>query len=207
MLKKPCSPYDQIQPLAQKGERFQPEQVLGKTWRVEIQPGGDVLYQPIGQKNPCWDKPFRPQAHAQVDKVACVDGGNFDLELVLDRNENVSAFQAWAELLVKSGHFSQAQAQDILGAVNVVLERPNFSKALDTVLLISLRFLESKTEAKGLDRLSLNLYTIERESAKVRDYCIVTSVKGFNSNSWVRDSIVLISGFSILGYGEGGFGL
>lgn len=207
MLKKPCSPYDQIQPLAQKGSRFQPAQTLGKSWQVELRPGGDVYYQQVEQKDPCWDKPFRPQAHSQIDKVACVDAGNFDLEFVLDRHEKVSTFQAWVELLVKSGLFSKAQAQDILGAVNVVLVRSNFSKALDTLFLILLRFLEVKTEAKGLDRLSLNLYTIERESAKVKDYCRITFVRSSNSNSWVRDSIVLISGFSILGYGEGGFGL
>ena len=50
MLKKPCSPYDQIQPLAQKGSRFQPAQTLGKSWQVELRPGGDVYYQPVGQK-------------------------------------------------------------------------------------------------------------------------------------------------------------
>ena len=139
MLKKPCSPYDQIQPLAQKGSRFQPAQTLGKSWQVELRPGGDVYYQQVGQKDPCWDKPFRPQAHSQIDKVACVDAGNFDIVVLLDRNENVTAFQAWANLLVKAGQWSSLKAKDALGAFNGTLVRSVSGVASASIDLITLQ--------------------------------------------------------------------
>lgn len=206
MLKKPCSPYDQIQPLAQKGSRFQPAQTLGKSWQVELRPGGDVYYQPVGQKDPCWDKPFRPQAHSQIDKVALVDGGRFELELKLDRTENVSTFQAWAELLVKSNHLSQAQAKDMLGAINGLLDRAVDGYASDFVLLISVWILEPRIGCKNLDRAVLNLYTKEKDSAEFSSHCTIRLIKSYLVECVARDFIKIISGFSILGYGEGGFG-
>lgn len=207
MLKKPCSPYDQIQPLAQKGSRFQPAQTLGKSWQMEVRPGGDVYYQPVGQKAPCWDKPFRPQAHSQVDKIALVDRGRFDLELKIDRTENVSKFQAWAELLVKSLHLSNATAEDMLGAFNSILDRAVKSHATDFVFLITLRCIEPTSGCKNLDRAVLNLYTKEKDSAEFSSHCTVRLIKSFLVECRASDFMKLIIGFSNFGYGEGGFGL
>lgn len=265
MLKKPCSPYDQIQPLAQKGSRFQPAQTLGKSWQVELRPGGDVYYQPVGQKDPCWDKPFRPQAHSQIDKVACVDAGNFDIVVLLDRSENVTSFQAWAYLLVKAGQWSSLKTEDALGAFNGTLVRSVSGVASASVDLITLQQLEESSGLKNLDSCGLTLYTKGSDEAawlsesywvygvkgpKEALACIAQakmkaeqfisledalklkcpmvlklelpaesslacrlldfradSIKGFNLKCRIGDNMALVVGFSILGYGEGGFGL
>lgn len=265
MLKKPCSPYDQIQPLAQKGSRFQPAQTLGKSWQVELSPGGDVYYQQVGQKAPCWDKPFRPQVHSQVDKAACVDAGNFDIVVLLDRSENVTTFQAWASLLVESRHWSSLKSSDALGAFNGTLVRSVSGVASASVDLITLRYIEKSSGLKNLDSCGLTLYTKGSDEAawlfesfwvygvkepKEALACIAQakmkaeqfisleealklkcplvlklelpvesslacrlldfraeSIKGFNLKCRIGDAMVLAAGFSILGYGEGGFGL
>lgn len=159
MVKKSCSPYDQVMPLAGKGEPFKPGTSLGSSWQSVVVPGGDNYFQEVGQKQPCWEKPWRPQAFNQVEKLACVDLGNFDIRILLNRKENVSAFRADAALAAALGQSSLGKLRDALGEFSSS-KAPTDSLVLSgSVELWSLQEIFKTSALRSLDSVLLSLYT------------------------------------------------
>lgn len=158
MVKKSCSPYDQVMPLAGKGEPFKPGTSLGSSWQSVVVPGGDNYFQEVGQKQLCWEKPWRPQTCNQVEKLACVDLGNFDIRILLNRKENVSAFRADAALAAALGQSSLGKLKDALGEFSSA-KAPTDSLVLSgSVELWPLQEIFKTSALRSLDSVLLSLY-------------------------------------------------
>lgn len=168
-LKLPCSPYEEVQPPAGDAKPFQPVVTIGSSWQVHKKPGGDNYYQEVGKKDPCWVDPWHPLSANQVDRLACVELGNFDIRLILNRSAHVTAFFADAHLEAALPQISLAKLKDTLGGFSSIVN-PRDSAILKAGLeLWALQEIYSKSALRGLDSAMVSLYTWAEDGAKYLD--------------------------------------
>lgn len=168
-LELPCSPYEEIRPQGGDASPFQPVVTVGSSWQVIKKPGGDNYYQEAGKKDPCWVDPWHPLSAHQIDRLACVDLGNFDIRLILNRSAHVTAFFADAHLEAALPQTSLAKLKDtLLGFSSEV--NPVDSAMLKTSLeLWVLQEIYTKSALRGLDSAMVSLYTWAEDGAKYLD--------------------------------------
>lgn len=113
--------------------------------------------------------PWHPLSAHQIDRLACVDLGNFDIRLILNRSAHVTAFFADAHLEAALPQTSLAKLKDtLLGFSSEV--NPVDSAMLKTSLeLWVLQEIYTKSALRGLDSAMVSLYTWAEDGAKYLD--------------------------------------
>lgn len=175
---KDCSPYDPVEPNGSRGEAFKPKVSIGSSWQVVVEPGGDNHFSQVGQKEACWDKPWRPQASNQLDRMVGLDSGSFDLTLLLDALDNLMISKADAPLvsfpLVEDRTVLEEKLQGFLAQKSLEAKQI-FSCAVELWILQEI----FKTSVlQGLDSVLLSLYTkLDEDEIKCVDSFYVLGTK------------------------------
>ena len=156
---KECNPFEPVKPNGNKTQAFKPVVSIGPSWQTKVVPGGDNFYKVVGKEQPCWDKSWRPLDSNHLERIACVDLGNFDITVLLDREENVSKFRDG--VLLESALASKDGAKVKEALVKFLSEKaPKDSAILGTkITLVTLQKFWMESTLRNLDSVLLSLYT------------------------------------------------
>ena len=168
-LDKTCNPYEEVKPSGGNSRPFVPVVTIGKSWQMQLKPGGDNYYQNVGAADPCWTDVWHPLSSNQIDRLALVDRGNFDLRLILNRKGFVSLFQADAHLESVLPASSLATLKDQLQGFFSSVNPVDSAILRSSLSLVALQEIYIKSALRGLDSALVSLYTLAEDGVRYLD--------------------------------------
>lgn len=154
-----CNPFQPVVGSSSKGTQVQPEPTIGRSWQQVVVPGGDNYFQILGDPTPCFPKPWRPNDTNHLDILDLIDVGNFDITVLLDREDNVPFFQADATLWAMLEQSSSLDIRDKLEGFASRLDREDTAVISTKAQLITLQELYLHSGLRSLDSAIISLYT------------------------------------------------
>ena len=168
-LEKACSPYEEVKPSGGSSGPFVPAVTISKSCQMQLKPGGDNYYQNVGAATPCWTDAWHPLSSNQIDRLALVDRGNFDLRLILNRRGFVSLFRADAHLESVLPATSLATLKDQLKGFSSSVNPGDSAILRASLELWALQEIYTKSALRGLDSALVSLYTLAEDGARYLD--------------------------------------
>lgn len=158
MVGSGCSPYEEVLPLSKKlSESIEPSE--DSVWKVTLLPGTDNSFHQANVVPPCFDEARKIEYLRELDRLAFIDVGKFEITLLITRRENVSGFKAWPNILSILRELSQVKSKAEFEKLSAKISRSELVSILASIDLNSVQRIELLSELKALDRNSLGLYT------------------------------------------------
>lgn len=161
-----CSPYQVVVPSdSSQGISVSPQATITRPWQMGVVPGGDNYFQIVGNPAPCFPKPWSPNDSHHLEKAALVDLGDFDITILLNRDDNVSPFQSDAALFSFLQVRDPAKLRDALDGFSSTVNSEDALVLATKSQLITLQEIWGNSALRSLDSAIISLYTKASEGA------------------------------------------
>lgn len=201
-----CNPYDEIRPVAQGGSSFEPVEEKGGFWKKWILPGTDNSWRQAHEIPACFTPRQKIDFIRELDKVGCLDGGNFAIKLLAKLRENAIDivnsvwFEAWLKKADEIG--LEGDFVKILGKI----EKRDTLELGEILTLVQVLYLYLESDLKIIDSPWLSLYTKEVDGIKISSEGIwLVGAKSLRdeilaqTDSWLQAKQIMVLGAGVRG--------
>lgn len=200
-----CNPYEEIRPVAQKGDVVEPGEEKGGVWKNFLLPGTDNSWKQAHEVPPCFSTSQKIEFLRELDRVGCRDVRAMLLIIqFLDRQNSAwltdSEWLALGKRLAENGVWSD----ELLGWL-IRLGKGDGLIGSDLIELARKLKLAFESEGIILDRSWMKLYTKGGAEVEILDDIFAKIKKTLLEEFSISDEVVIISGSA--GYNLGGYNI